>query len=207
MKMSPITPLLNFGNAGAAVRFVSAGRFELLGDSLIRRSIEFALAAHRGQLRASGEPFIMHPLSVAQILAVDGESAATVAAGVAHDVLEDTDVTSRELIAALGPDVAAIVNLMTKPTPDDEPPIIALAPHIVTDSDSIVLCALSAKFADRTHNLATIGALPRWRQVRMARETLEILYPAASRVGHRRSEPLRQMALRVLEGESIQAAA
>jgi len=207
MKTNPVTSIFDFSNAHAAARFVCAGRFELLADILIRRSIEIAIEGHRGQFRASGEPFIAHPFSVAQILACDGESAATVAAGVAHDLLEDTDMTERELAAALGPDVASIVHLMTKPTPDDEPPIMALAPRIVTEGDSIVHCALVAKFADRTHNLMTIGALPRWRQVRMARETLEILCPAASRIGHPRSESLRQLALCVLEGESVPVAA
>ena len=207
MKTNSVTPIFDFNNAHAAARFVCAGRSELFADVLVRRSIEIAIEAHRGQLRASGEPFIAHPLSVAQILACDGESATTVAAGVAHDLLEDTDVTERELVAALGSEVTSIVYLMTKPTPDDEPPIMALAPHIVTESDSIVHCALAAKFADRTHNLMTIGALPRWRQVRMARETLEILCPAASRIGHARSESLRMLALCVLEGESVPAAA
>jgi len=190
-----------------AVRFVAAGRDDIHSSFVVRRAIDIALEAHKEQRRASGEAYVHHPLAVAKFLACQGADAAIVAAGVAHDLIEDTAITPDELANALGRRVADIVRLVTKPTPDDEPPIIAIAPLIEHDSDDVVLDAFATKVADRLHNLLTIGALSQWRQVRMARETLETISPTAERLYMQYAPDLRSLAEAVLAEYQLPLAA
>lgn len=187
--------------------WISAGRDDLLNDPLLRRAVDLAVAAHSGQVREDGADFVVHPLTVARILAAEGASADVIAAGVVHDVVEDTPVSLRDLTLEVGERVGAMVFLLTKPAEHTEPPIIALASRIDAATDGLTLDAFDVKLADRRHNLWTAGALSRLRQRRMACETLEILYPAAKRVGAPGADVLRALSKRILGNDDLPIAA
>ncbi|HZA60706.1 MAG TPA: bifunctional (p)ppGpp synthetase/guanosine-3',5'-bis(diphosphate) 3'-pyrophosphohydrolase [Actinomycetota bacterium] len=153
---------------------------------VIQRAYEVAERAHRGQVRKSGDPFISHPLGVARILADLGMDTTTIVAALLHDVVEDTDVAVGDLREEFGPEVAAIVDGLTKleriefrtkehqQAENVRKMIIAMARDIRV---------LVIKLADRLHNMRTLGALSREKQDMKATETLEIYAPLAHRLG------------------------
>lgn len=161
---------------------------------LVRRAYQFAEAAHAGQCRKSGEPYIQHPLHVAYALAEMHFDPAVVAAGLLHDVLEDCEVTPEQLCDNFGKEVLTLVDGVTK--------IKAVEDFVNQDTERVrdlqeleslrkLLIAMAEddiriifiKLADRLHNMRTLGALQPKNQLRMARETLEIFAPLASRLG------------------------
>jgi len=152
---------------------------------LVRRAYDFAEAAHQGQLRVSGEPYITHPLATAQILAEMRLDTTIIVAGLLHDVPEDTPVTLAEVKKNFGEDVASIIAGITKLgkikyrgvtryLENLRKMFLAFAKDI-----RIIL----VKFADRLHNLQTLGALPEKKRYRIALESLEIYAPIAARLG------------------------
>jgi GTP diphosphokinase / guanosine-3',5'-bis(diphosphate) 3'-diphosphatase len=151
---------------------------------LVERAYDVAEERHRGQLRKSGEPYITHPLAVAQILAELGMPAPVLAAALLHDTLEDTDYTIEELSADFGEEVAALVDGVTKldhvkygeasQAQTVRKMVIAMARDIRV---------LLIKLCDRLHNMRTMRFLPPDKQQRKARETLEIYTPLAHRLG------------------------
>ena len=153
---------------------------------LIRTAYHSAAAAHTGQLRKSGEPYIHHPVEVATILAELGLDDTTLAAALLHDAVEDTGMTTEDVAAAFGPTVAAIVDGVTKLERlrfDSKE-----AQQAATIRKMIMAMAkdwrvLVIKLADRLHNLRTIAAMPEAKQHRTANETLEIYAPLAHRFG------------------------
>ena len=157
------------------------------GDpSLFVRAYEVAAKAHEGQIRNSGEAYISHPLAVATILAGLGLDDITVAAALLHDAVEDTGVTLAELETEFGPDVAAIVDGVTKL--DRVGFDSKEAQQAATMRKMLVAMAkdprvLLIKLADRLHNMRTIAAMPEWKQKRTAQETLDIYAPLAHRFG------------------------
>ncbi|MEZ5141916.1 MAG: bifunctional (p)ppGpp synthetase/guanosine-3',5'-bis(diphosphate) 3'-pyrophosphohydrolase [Acidimicrobiales bacterium] len=153
---------------------------------LITRAYELAAEAHREQTRKSGEPYIHHPLAVAKIVAGYGLDDVTVAAALLHDAVEDTGVTLDDLTADFGPDVAAIVDGVTKL--DRVKFASKEAQQAATVRKMLVAMAkdlrvLIIKLADRLHNMRTLAALPAWKQERTAQETLDIYAPLAHRLG------------------------
>jgi GTP diphosphokinase / guanosine-3',5'-bis(diphosphate) 3'-diphosphatase len=153
---------------------------------LFVRAYELAAKAHEGQIRNSGEAYISHPLAVATILAGLGLDDVTVAAALLHDAVEDTGVTLVELDASFGPDVAAIVDGVTKL--DRVRFDSKEAQQAATMRKMLVAMAkdprvLLIKLADRLHNMRTIAAMPEWKQKRTAQETLDIYAPLAHRFG------------------------
>ncbi len=155
-------------------------------SSLIVRAYEAAAAAHQGQLRNSGEAYISHPLSVATILAGLGLDDVTIASALLHDAVEDTAVGLDEIEAQFGPDVAAIVDGVTKL--DRVRFDSRQAQQAATMRKMLVAMAkdprvLLIKLADRLHNMQTIAAMPEWKQKRSAQETLDIYAPLAHRFG------------------------
>lgn len=153
---------------------------------LIERAFEVARAAHTDQVRRSGEPFISHPLEVARILANLGLDDVTIAAALLHDSVEDTSLTLAEVVRELGPDVAEIVDGVTKL--DRLQFDTKEAQQIATFRKMLVAMAkdirvLLIKLADRLHNMRTIAALPEAKQRRTAQETLDIYAPLAHRLG------------------------
>jgi len=154
--------------------------------ALIVRSYETAARAHQGQLRNSGEAYISHPLSVATILAGLGLDDVTIAAALLHDAVEDTSLGLDEIEREFGPDVALIVDGVTKL--DRVRFDSRQAQQAATMRKMLVAMAkdprvLLIKLADRLHNMQTIAAMPEWKQKRSAQETLDIYAPLAHRFG------------------------
>lgn len=153
---------------------------------LLKKAYVFAAAAHKGQVRRSGEPYLSHPLEVTNMLADLMLDKTTLIAGLLHDVLEDTDITLEELQKNFGPEVARLVEGVTKITRvEHASPEIRQAETIrkiilaMTDD----LRTIFIKLADRLHNLQTLRFLPETKQRQVARETLEIYAPLANRLG------------------------
>jgi GTP pyrophosphokinase len=152
---------------------------------LVRLAYEFAANAHHGQLRKSGEPYIIHPLSAAYILAKLKMEANIVVATLLHDVPEDTSVTIEDIEKNFGTDVASMVRGITKlgklKYRGVERYIDNLRRMFVAMAEDIRVMII--KFADRIHNLTTLDALPEKKRYRIALESLEIFAPIAHRLG------------------------
>ncbi|MBQ6585629.1 MAG: bifunctional (p)ppGpp synthetase/guanosine-3',5'-bis(diphosphate) 3'-pyrophosphohydrolase [Coriobacteriales bacterium] len=152
----------------------------------LRRAYEFAKAAHKGQLRKSGEPFINHPVEVALILAELRMDADTIAAALLHDVVEDTTCDIAQIEREFGSDVAELVDGVTKITRIEvesltEEQAMTLRKMLVAMSKDIRVIVI--KLADRLHNMRTLMALREDRRIFKARETMEIYAPLAHRLG------------------------
>ena len=154
--------------------------------SMIVRAAETATVAHAGQLRRSGEPYIIHPIAVAGIVADLGLDAQTVAAALLHDAVEDTGVTTEVIERDFGAAVALIVEGVTKL--DRLQFDSKEAQQAATVRKMLVAMAndwrvLIIKLADRLHNMRTLSVMPEWKQRRTAQETLDIYAPLAHRLG------------------------
>src|SRR5919112_76288 len=155
-------------------------------EELIADAYNAAHAAHRGQIRKSGEPFVYHPLATADVLAELRLDPTTIAAALLHDVLEDTRITKEELAEPFGDEVAEIVDGVTKlkrlPSGNlEEAQAESLRKMIVAMSRDVRVIII--KLADRLHNMRTVAHLKRETQLRKATETLEIYAPLAHRLG------------------------
>jgi guanosine-3',5'-bis(diphosphate) 3'-pyrophosphohydrolase len=143
---------------------------------LLKKSWEYAKLAHDGQQRLSGEDYITHPLAVAGKLISWKLDTATIAAGFLHDTIEDGAGTREDLDKLFGPDVAALVDGVTKVTKlrlrgkSDDAFVETLRKMIITMAKD--LRVVFVKLADRTHNMTTLAALPPKRQRENAKETL-----------------------------------
>ena len=158
------------------------------GDNLdlIRRAYIFSAKEHKGQLRASGEPYLTHPLEVANLLAEMKMDAVTVSVGLLHDVVEDTLTTLDKIEELFGPDVAHIVDGVTKIsqipfTSKEEKQAENFRKMLLAMTDDIRV--IMVKFADRLHNMRTLAYLPADRREAIARETMDIYAPLANRLG------------------------
>src|ERR1700728_1629979 len=154
--------------------------------SLIRKAWEFCVQHHDGQMRASGEPYIIHPLEVAEVLAEMKMDATAIAAGLLHDSVEDTPATNEEIAAGFGDQVAHIVEGVTK---IDKIQFANREDRQAENVRKMLLAMVSdvrvvlIKMADRLHNMRTLQHLPPDRQESIARETLDIYAPLAHRLG------------------------
>ncbi len=151
---------------------------------LLQKSYDIAEQFHRGQLRKSGDPYITHPLAVATILAELGMDTTTLVSALLHDTVEDTGYTLEQLQADFGGEVAHLVDGVTKLDKVQ----FGDAAEAETIRKMVVAMArdprvLVIKLADRLHNMRTLRFLPRHKQERKARETLEVLAPLAHRLG------------------------
>jgi GTP diphosphokinase / guanosine-3',5'-bis(diphosphate) 3'-diphosphatase len=153
---------------------------------LIRKAWEFCVKHHKGQMRASGEPYIIHPLEVAEVLAEMKMDSTAIAAGLLHDAVEDTPATSEQIEAEFGDQVAHIVEGVTKidkiqfANREDRQAenVRKMLLAMVTDVRVVLI-----KLADRLHNMRTLEHLQPDRREAIARETLDIYAPLAHRLG------------------------
>jgi GTP diphosphokinase / guanosine-3',5'-bis(diphosphate) 3'-diphosphatase len=155
-------------------------------NAIIRKAWEFCLEHHHGQLRASGEPYVLHPLEVAQVLAEMELDSTAIAAGLLHDAVEDTPVTIEDITTQFGEQVAHIVEGVTKidkiqfANREDRQAenVRKMLLSMVSDVRVVLI-----KLADRLHNMRTLEHLQPDRQQGIARETLDIYAPLAHRLG------------------------
>ena len=175
--------------AAAAPQLRESERFGYLKPKDVARledAYRFSEAAHAGQTRQSGDPYISHPLAVAEILAdwhLDGQ---TLMAALLHDVTEDTSVTKDEISDTFGKPVAELVDGVSKLDKME----FQSAEHVQAENFRKMLLAMARdvrviliKLADRLHNMRTLGAVPPAKRHRVARETMEIYAPIANRLG------------------------
>jgi guanosine-3',5'-bis(diphosphate) 3'-pyrophosphohydrolase len=153
---------------------------------VIRKAWEFCVQHHSGQLRASGEPYVLHPLEVAQVLAEMKLDSTAIAAGLLHDAVEDTPVTTEDITEQFGEQVAHIVEGVTK---IDKIQFANREDRQAENVRKMLLAMVSdvrvvlIKMADRLHNMRTLQHLSPDRQESIARETLDIYAPLAHRLG------------------------
>ncbi len=170
---------------------------------LIRKAYEFSNQAHDGQKRASGEPYIEHSLEVAFILAEQHMDSTTLAAGLVHDVVEDTDISVEDLRREFGDEVAELVEAVTKLgrvhfSSREEQQVDYFRKMLLTMAKDIRVILI--KLADRLHNMRTLEHLPPEKQKRIAQETRDVYCPLAHRFGINRVKvELEDLSLRYLE--------
>jgi GTP pyrophosphokinase len=154
--------------------------------ALIKQAFHFADAAHLGQYRHSGEPYITHPVAVAELCATWHLDASSIMAALLHDVIEDTGCTQADLVGKFGSKVAELVEGLTKLDK------LEFQSHAEAQAESFrkMFMAMArdvrvilVKLADRTHNMRTLDAVPMEKRRRVAAETIEIYAPIAHRLG------------------------
>jgi GTP pyrophosphokinase len=176
--------------------------------ALIERAFSFSEVRHRGQQRASGEPYLSHPLEVARLLAGFKLDAVTVTAGLLHDVLEDTPTSKHDLEAEFGKEIAELVDGVTKLgklafSSREERQAENFRKMLVAMARD--LRVLLIKLADRLHNMRTLDYLPADKARKIAQETLDIYAPLAHRLGMAKVKAeLEDHALRALQPEAYQ---
>jgi guanosine-3',5'-bis(diphosphate) 3'-pyrophosphohydrolase len=175
---------------------------------LLRRAYVFSAFEHRGQVRHSGEPYLIHPLAVADFLADMKLDAVAVAAGLLHDVVEDTLTTIERIRELFGPEVAHVVEGVTK---------ISVIPFASTEERQAenfrkMLLAMVddirvilVKLADRLHNMRTLHHLPDERRIKIAQETRDIYAPIANRLGMSKvKNELEELSFRYLQPQEYE---
>jgi GTP pyrophosphokinase len=175
---------------------------------ILRKAYIFSAVEHKGQVRASGEPYLVHPLEVAAVLAEMRMDPICVAVGLLHDVLEDTLTTPERLLEYFGPDVLHIVEGVTKISQipfstSEERQAETYRKMLLAMVDDIRV--ILVKLADRLHNMRTLQHLPEERQKRIARETLDIYAPIAGRLGMAKiKNELEDLAFRYIDPKAYE---
>ncbi len=155
-------------------------------EDMLNRAYIYAMKAHGSQVRASGEAYFNHPLEVAAILADMKLDTATIVAALLHDTVEDTEATHQEIVDKFGPEIAALVDGLTKISKLD------MVTKEATQAENLrkLLLAMSrdvrvllVKLADRLHNMRTLHHVKPEKRERIAQETMEIYAPLAGRMG------------------------
>jgi GTP diphosphokinase / guanosine-3',5'-bis(diphosphate) 3'-diphosphatase len=177
-------------------------------EDLLNRAYVYAMKAHGNQKRASGEAYFNHPLEVAAILTEMKLDSATIAAALLHDTVEDTEATHQEIDEKFGPDIAVLVDGLTKIAKLD------LVTREAAQAENLrkLLLAMSrdvrvllVKLADRLHNMRTLNHVKPEKRVRIAQETMDIYAPLAGRMGMQAvRDELEDIAFKVLNPEANQ---
>ena len=177
---------------------------------LLRRAYVFSAFEHRGQVRHSGEPYLIHPLAVADFLADMKLDAVAIAAGLLHDVVEDTLTTIERIQELFGPEVAHVVEGRDQ---DQRHPASSSSEERQAENFRKMLLAMVddirvilVKLADRLHNMRTLSHLPEERRVKIAQETRDIYAPIANRLGMSKvKNELEELSFRYLEPQAYEA--
>src|SRR5438132_3130092 len=175
---------------------------------LLRRAYVFSAFEHRGQVRHSGEPYLIHPLAVASILADMRLDPVAIAAGLLHDVVEDTLTTIEKIQEHFGAEVAHVVEGVTKISAipfssSEERQAENFRKMLLAMVDDIRV--ILVKLADRLHNMRTLNHLPEERRVKIAQETRDIYAPIANRLGMSKvKNELEELSFRYLEPQEYE---
>lgn len=165
--------------------FDITGKINKKEHDLIEKAYDFAESAHRGQKRLSGEPYFVHLLETAKIIAKLGMDAQTIAAGLLHDVLEDTEVKEEEIEKEFGPDILFLIKGVTKlgtlKYRGHERHVESLRKFFVAMANDLRVVII--KFADRLHNLRTLQHVREDKRKRIAVESIDVYAPLANRLG------------------------
>ena len=186
---SPILPSPAAANAAAASFAALTARLDYLDPAevdLVRKAYRFADESHLGQMRASGEPYITHPIAVAAQCAEWKLDAQALMAALLHDAIEDCGVTKPQLIERFGAPVAELVDGLTKLdklqfNTREENQAESFRKMLLAMARDVRV--ILVKLADRTHNMRTLEDVPREKWHRIASETLDIYAPIAHRLG------------------------
>jgi len=176
---------------------------------LVRRAYVFSAQEHKGQLRRSGEPYLVHPLEVADFLADMKLDVVAICAGLLHDVVEDTLVTPERIAELFGPEVAHVVEGVTKLgaipfSTSEERQAENLRKMLLAMVDDIRV--ILVKLADRLHNMRTLDHMPDDKRAKIAQETLDIYAPIANRLGMSKvKNELEELAFKALEPEAYES--
>jgi guanosine-3',5'-bis(diphosphate) 3'-pyrophosphohydrolase len=176
---------------------------------LLRRAYVFSAFEHRGQVRHSGEPYLIHPLAVADFLADMKLDAVAIAAGLLHDVVEDTLTTIERIRELFGPEVAHVVEGVTKISAipfssSEERQAENFRKMLLAMVDDIRV--ILVKLADRLHNMRTLSHLPDEKRLKIAQETRDIYAPIANRLGMSKvKNELEELSFRYLEPQTYEA--
>ena len=177
-------------------------------EELLRRAYLFSARQHRGQTRQSGEPYLVHPLEVANILVDLNLDPICVATGLLHDIVEDTETSAEEIEEYFGPEIAHLVDGLTKISKLDhasteERQALNMRKMLLAMVDDVRVVLV--KLADRLHNMRTLEYLPGEKRRRIAQETLDVYAPIAHRLGMARVRgELEDLAFKHLEPEEYQ---
>ena len=179
---------------------------KFLNPETLTKAYDFALKAHEKQKRDEGSPYIIHPIAVANILTELKLDSATIATGLLHDTIEDTHATYNTIEAEFGKEVADLVDGVTKISEFENQAISNSKAEnfrkliLATSKDIRVLLV---KLADRLHNMRTIKVVDKEKQIRKAKETMEIYAPLADRMGmHRIRDELEDLSFEVLNEDA-----
>jgi GTP pyrophosphokinase len=174
--------------------------------SLVKKAFDVAFEAHKDQKRLSGQPYIIHPVNVAHIIMVDlFASDSMIAAGLLHDVVEDTSYTREDMIRDFGVDIADMVSGVTKVSKvkNQSKEFVAME-----NIRRMVMASIQdprviqIKIADKTHNMRTIGFQPQEKQIRIAKEVFSVYAPLAGRLGiYKIKSELEDLAFQVIYPE------
>jgi GTP pyrophosphokinase len=177
-------------------------------EDLLRRAYVVSAYEHRNQLRSSGEPYLVHPIAVAKILAEMKLDETTIATGLLHDVLEDSSLTKERLAELFGPDVGHLVDGVTKIgkfayTSREAQQAETFRKMLLAMTDD--LRVILVKLADRLHNMRTLEHLPEPKRKAIATETMEIYAPLANRLGMGKMKgELEDLSFRFLQPEEFE---
>src|SRR5436190_3064149 len=176
---------------------------------LLRRAYVFSAYEHKGQVRHSGEPYLVHPLEVADLLADMKLDTVAIASGLLHDIVEDTQTPIERIKELFGPDIAHVVEGVTKLgaipfSSSEERQAENFRKMLLAMVDDIRV--ILVKLADRLHNMRTLHHLPEERRIKIAQETRDIYAPIANRLGMSKvKNELEELSFRYLEPQAYEA--